>query len=212
MPIYNVEETITAIATPPGIGGVSIIRVSGLQALSIVSRSLKKDLTKAQSHTAFTAYFLDGDTAIDHVMLLPMKAPCSFTGEDVVEIHCHGSPIICQQILRVLCANGARLAQAGEFTYRAYTNKKIDLVEAQAVADVIHAESEASLRAAQTQLQGFLTQKIKGFQEGVVNVLSEIEAWVDYPEESLGVFKPPRSFNRGATPSKSDESALCNIS
>ncbi|ASK30048.1 tRNA uridine-5-carboxymethylaminomethyl(34) synthesis GTPase MnmE [Chryseobacterium sp. T16E-39] len=180
------NDTICALATANGIGALGIIRVSGNDALSVVQKSFPgKNLEKQKSHTIHYGYFMDGDEAIDEVMLSIFLAPKSFTTENSVEIAFHGSPHIGKRILETLTKNGARMAKAGEFTLRAFINGRIDLSQAEAIADVIASENEASRKVAINQLKGGITNEISILRTDLLNFVSLIELELDFAEEDV---------------------------
>ncbi len=184
--IFN--DTITALATPPGVGAINVIRVSGEESLQVVNRFFKgkKELDKAQTHTVHYGKFTDENgVVIDDVLVTVFRKPNSYTGEDSVEISTHGSPLISEKIIGVLLESGVRLAEPGEFTRRAFLNGKMDLAQAEAVADVINARSEASLRGARNQLDGILSGKIEELRQQLIDVSSLIELELDFAEEDL---------------------------
>ncbi|HRW58056.1 MAG TPA: tRNA uridine-5-carboxymethylaminomethyl(34) synthesis GTPase MnmE, partial [Chlamydiales bacterium] len=183
---YFSNDTIAAIATAPGDGAIAIIRLSGKKAFSIVNSLFSKDLNKMLSHTCHLGKFYDENKVlIDEVLLLIMKNPHSFTGEDVVEIHSHGGRIVTEKILKTLIQNGARAASAGEFSFRAFQNKKIDLTQAEAIQNLIAAKNEKALLAAEKHLEGALKRKVLSFQRNLLEITAILEAWVDFPEEEL---------------------------
>ncbi|WP_412850835.1 tRNA uridine-5-carboxymethylaminomethyl(34) synthesis GTPase MnmE [Chryseobacterium sp. PMSZPI] len=180
------NDTICALATANGIGALGIIRVSGNDALPIVQKSFPaKKLEKQKSHTIHYGYFMDGEEAIDEVMLSIFLAPKSFTTENSVEIAFHGSPHIGKRILETLIKNGARMAKAGEFTLRAFINGRIDLSQAEAIADVIASENEASRKVAINQLKGGITNEISLLRTDLLNFVSLIELELDFAEEDV---------------------------
>ena len=180
------EDTIAAIATPPGDGAISIVRLSGEKALLIAESIFSKDIKGALSHTVHFGHILDEKKkTLDSVLLLIMKGPNSYTGEDIVEINCHGGNIVTKKILQRILDEGARPAEAGEFTYRAFRNKKIDLAQAEAVQELIAAQNETAMISAKNHLEGKLSNKILNFQKELTDVAAIIEAWVDFPEEGL---------------------------
>lgn len=180
------NETICALATANGIGALGIIRVSGDNALPIVQKSFPaKQLEKQKSHTIHYGYFMDGEEAIDEIMLSIFLAPKSFTTENSVEIAFHGSPHIGKRILETLIKNGARMAKAGEFTLRAFINGRIDLSQAEAIADVIASENEASRKVAINQLKGGITNEISILRTDLLNFVSLIELELDFAEEDV---------------------------
>jgi tRNA modification GTPase len=180
------NDTICALATANGVGALGIIRVSGDDALSVVQKSFPaKKLEKQKSHTIHYGYFVDGEEAIDEVMLSIFLAPKSFTTENSVEIAFHGSPHIGKCILETLIKNGARMAKAGEFTLRAFINGRIDLSQAEAIADVIASENEASRKVAINQLKGGITNEISFLRTDLLNFVSLIELELDFAEEDV---------------------------
>ncbi|WP_028258033.1 tRNA uridine-5-carboxymethylaminomethyl(34) synthesis GTPase MnmE [Veillonella montpellierensis] len=187
------SDTIAAIATPPGIGGVGIIRVSGSEAFSIVNRLFSSqgtlDLRKRPNKTIQYGYIIDPDTPdrhiIDEVLLLLMKGPHSYTAEDVIEIQCHGGMVSVRSILQLLLVNGVRLAEPGEFTKRAFLNGRIDLTQAEAIIDIIDAKTEDSLSLAVQQLDGTVSTYIHEVREQLMAMIARLEVTIDYPEEDI---------------------------
>lgn len=180
-------EPIAALATAPGIGAIAVIRVSGEGAIDLTNRIFRgKDLTQQATHTAHfgTLRTTDGGI-IDEVLATVFRAPKSFTKEDVVEISCHGSEFIIQQILRRLTEEGARLAKPGEFTQRAFLNGQFDLVQAEAVADLIASDSDASHRAALTQLRGGFSRQLKDLRQQLIDFVALVELELDFGEEDV---------------------------
>ncbi len=184
------KDTIVAIATPPGLGALGVIRVSGDEAVEIVDLLFKsprgRRIADLNTYTAAHGYIQDHEEkTIDEVVVLVMKGPHSFTGEDVVEISGHGGPLPLHSILSLLLAEGARLAEPGEFTKRAFLNGRLDLSQAEAVIDVITAKTEKGLNLAVQQLQGNLSFFVNKIRVGLIGLLASIEASVDFPEEEL---------------------------
>lgn len=180
------QDTICALATANGIGAIGIIRISGNDTLSIVQKSFKgKDLSQQKSHTVHYGYFMDEVEVIDEVMLSIFLAPKSFTTENSVEISFHGSPHIGKKILETLIKNGARMAKAGEFTMRAFMNGRIDLSQAEAIADIIAAENEASRKVAMSQLKGGISNEISILRNDLLNFASLVELELDFAEEDV---------------------------
>lgn len=181
MNILQEFDTIAAIATPIGTGGVGVIRISGDKSFEIIDKIYSKHNLEAGkiSH----GWIVDGDKKIDEVILLPFKNPHSYTGEDVIEIHCHGGINVVRNILDVVLKNGARMAERGEFTKRAFLNKKMDLSQAEAVADLIHAKTKDFAKQSAKNLSGILSTKIKEIRTDIFNVLSKIIAGIDFPED-----------------------------
>ncbi len=183
---YQPGETIAAIATPPGEGGIAIIRISGDNAIIIAEKVFSGQVRSFRSHTVHLGKIIDAKKeTIDEVLLLVMHAPHSYTGEDTVEIHCHGGTLITRKVLDTILDAGARAAEPGEFTFRAFMNSKIDLTQAEAVQDLISAKNELALHAAEQQLEGGLSKKISAFQGKLIEIAAILEAWVDFPEEDL---------------------------
>jgi len=183
------NETIAAIATPPGEGGVALVRLSGPQSKSIAA-SLFRSSVVSDDWKPRTAYFgrifdPDKKVDIDEVLVTWFKAPKSFTAEDIIEISAHGGVYVTSRILQLAVAQGARLAEPGEFTKRAFLNGRIDLSQAEAVADLINACSEKSLQIALSQLQGDLSQDVNDIYQEIVEVLAQVETAIDFPEEGL---------------------------
>ena len=182
----NLDDTIAAVATPPGEGGIAAIRISGTAAVQVADSVFSGDVKKFKTHTAHYGHIIDQSGChVDDVLLLPMLSPKSYTGEDTVEIFCHGGSLITRRVLEVILKAGARAAGPGEFTYRSYLHGQIDLAQAEAVQELIHAKNEYALDAAEKQLEGSLSTKIKLLQNRLSDLAAVIEAWVDYPEEGL---------------------------
>ncbi|NUM32228.1 MAG: tRNA uridine-5-carboxymethylaminomethyl(34) synthesis GTPase MnmE [Bacteroidetes bacterium] len=180
------NNTIVALATPVGVGAIGVIRLSGSEAINIVQKIFSKKITDKPSHTLHFGKItgLDGKV-IDEVVLSIFKAPKSYTGENVIEISCHGSPFIQQKIIELILKNGARLAKPGEFTLRAFLNRKLDLAQAEAVADLIAADSEASHNLAIQQMKGVFSDKIKNLRQSLIDFASLIELELDFGEEDV---------------------------
>lgn len=178
------NDTIAAIATPVGAGGVGIIRISGNDSIKIVSNFFHFKNTP-QSHKAIFGKIKEKNTdkILDSVLTLYFQSPKSYTGEDTVEIHCHGSPLILNNVLDLCIKYGARLADPGEFTKRAFINGKIDLTQAEAVYDLINSKTSVSLQAANQQMEGKLSSRIKDVRFKLIKMLSHIEAIIDFPDE-----------------------------
>jgi tRNA modification GTPase len=184
--IFEKGETIAAIATAPGEGAIAVIRISGRKAIEIAAEIFSGPVGEYKSHTAHFGQVLDREgQSIDSVLLLVMRAPRSYTGEETVEIHCHGGSIVSKRVLGRILEAGARAAQPGEFSLQAFLNEKLDLAQAEAVQQLIAAKNELAWKAAEKQLQGTLSEKIRGFQEGLTGTAAILEAWVDFPEEGL---------------------------
>jgi tRNA modification GTPase len=183
----HIEDTISALATPLGFGAISIIRVSGEKSIAMVDAIFtgKVKLEKAKSHTVHYGNIFDSDEMIDDVLISVFKAPNSYTGEDSVEISTHGNPLIANKILELLTRKNVRLAEPGEFTKRAFLNNRMDLSQAEAVADVISSHTEASLRGARNQLNGLLSRKVDELRMLLLNISSFVELELDFAEEDV---------------------------
>ena len=183
------QDTITAIATPPGRGGVGIVRISGKEAKKIASQITHSAF---QSRVAHFTRFHDADNhLIDEGIVLFFQNPHSFTGEDVVELQSHGSPIVLDQLVKTAIHYGARMARSGEFSERAFLNKKMDLVQAEAIADLIAANSAQAARSAVRSLQGEFSTKIHTLQTSLTHLRMQIEAMIDFPEEEIDFLSDP---------------------
>lgn len=180
-------ETIAAISTAPGIGGIGIIRISGDNALKVLQKVFKaKNKGEIKPYTIRFGYIIDENKEkLDQVLVSYFKAPKSYTGEDVVEINCHGGNISTREILEIVLKNGAKLAEPGEFTKRAFLNGKLDLTQAEAVIELINSKSDKESRASYKQLEGILGEKIQEIKKGIVDLLVDIEANIDYPEYDI---------------------------
>ena len=177
------EDTIAAISTALGVGAISIIRVSGNEAINIVNKITKfKKLDKVNSHTINYDYIVEKNKIIDEVLISVMKAPKTFTKEDIVEINCHGGIATTNKVLELLLTNGCRLAEPGEFTKRAFLNGRIDLIEAEGIMDLINSKTEISRNLAINQVNGSTSQLIKDLRQSIIEILANIEVNIDYPE------------------------------
>ena len=181
-------SAIAAISTPLGTGGVGIIRISGKNATEIADRIFVsvngKKLSSSKGYRAYFGRIFDGETAVDEVVCLVFRAPHSYTGEDVVEINCHGG-VVLKKILRLVLQNGAQAAAPGEFTKRAFLNGKLDLSEAESVMTLISAQGEQGANAAFNQLEGSLSRKIEKINSSLLSLAAHIAAWVDYPDDEI---------------------------
>jgi tRNA modification GTPase len=185
--IYN--DTIVALATPSGAGAIAVIRISGSAAIEIASsvfQSIKgKDLKNQKSHTLHLGHIMDGNKTLDEVLVSIFKGTNSYTGENTIEISCHGSTYIQQQIIQLLLRKGCRMANAGEFTLRAFLNGKLDLSQAEAVADLISSDNEAAHQIAMNQMRGGFSNEIAKLREELLNFASLIELELDFAEEDV---------------------------
>jgi len=183
------SDNIVALATPSGTGPIAVIRVSGPQAINIVDQLFKsikgKELVQQKSHTIHLGNIVDGAKILDEALVSIFKGPHSYTGENVVEISCHGSPFIQQQIIQLLLRNGCRTASAGEFTLRAFLNGKMDLSQAEAVADLIASDSEAAHDIAMQQMRGGFSNEIQELRQELLNFASLIELELDFSQEDV---------------------------
>jgi len=183
---YEKGQTIAAVATPPGEGGIAVIRISGDDALNVADKIFSGSIHSYKTHTVHFGNILDENGAfIDEGLAVVMRTPRSYTGEDTVEIHCHGGTLITQKVLKAALHSGARAALPGEFTCKAFQNGKIDLTKAEAVQQVIASKNTLAMQAAENQLQGKLYQTIASFQNQLTDIAAILEAWVDFPEEGL---------------------------
>ncbi|MDE1192277.1 MAG: tRNA uridine-5-carboxymethylaminomethyl(34) synthesis GTPase MnmE [Arachidicoccus sp.] len=203
-------DTIVAIATAQGVGAIAVIRVSGANAIDIVNKIFpSKDLHLQKSHTLHVGFLKENDEVIDEVVISLFKNPNSYTGEDVIEISCHASPFIQQKIIDSIISKGARLAFAGEFTQRAFLNGKMDLTQAEAVADIIAADSKAAQQTALKQLRGGFSNDLKQLREELINFAALIELELDFSEEDVE-FADRKKFEKLITTLKSKILDLIN--
>ena len=186
-----IEDTIAAIATPLGEGGLSVIRLSGANAMAVADKcfrpigNLSKKPTDASTHTLHYGQIVHDERDIDEVLLAVLRAPRTFTRENTVEITCHGGLLATQSVLKAVLASGARSAEPGEFTRRAFLNGRIDLAQAEAVSDLIHARTDLALAAANEQLAGKLSQRINQLRDDLMHTLAHVEAHIDFPDEDI---------------------------
>lgn len=180
-------ETIAAISTPMGEGAIAVVRVSGENAIAVADRVFRgsEKASDLPLHAQHLGEMVDGERVIDQVVLSVHRAPASYTGEDLVEISCHGGILVTAQVLEACLGAGARAARPGEFTERAFLNGKMDLTQAEAVMDLIRARTDLALRSAHEQLEGRLGEKIAAIRSDLVNLLAHLEAAVDFPEEGI---------------------------
>ncbi|MEC7567947.1 MAG: tRNA uridine-5-carboxymethylaminomethyl(34) synthesis GTPase MnmE, partial [Bacteroidota bacterium] len=187
--MQNEGKTIVASATAPGTSAIAIVRLSGNKAISIADRIFRsihgKALANQKSHTIHLGHVMQNDSTLDKVLVSLFKGPNSYTGEDVVEISCHGSIYIQQQLIQLLQKEGARMAEPGEFTLRAFMNGKMDLTQAEAVADLIASEGEAAHRIAIQQLRGGISNQLEKLRQQLIDFASLVELELDFSEEDL---------------------------
>ena len=193
--MFSTDDTIVAVATPPGRGGIGVIRLAGPQAVSIAGELIGREEPLVARH-ATVARVVDGHASapaiVDEVVVTWFQAPHSYTGDDVVEISGHGSPVLLRRIVELAMAGGARLAEPGEFTLRAYLNGRIDLVQAEAVADLVDAVTPLQARGAMDQLEGTLTRAIAAVDASLFDLAARLEASLDFPEEGFHFVDPTR--------------------
>ncbi len=197
---FSEDDTIAAIATPVGEGGIAVIRISGEKAFEIADKIFvsndNKTLLSKKTHTIAFGEIRDNKKTVDQVCALLFKSPHSYTGEDVVEISCHGGVAVTRKILKLLLSSGARLAGAGEFTRRAFLNGKIDLTQAEAVLDLVCAKSEGAAKVAARQLTGETSAKLIEIKKDVLELFAHLETLIDFPEEDMGVDERDALKNR----------------
>ena len=185
------DDTIAAIATPLGEGGLAVVRLSGAQALAVADRCFQplgkssQKVSAAPTHTLHYGKIIHQGRVVDEVLAAVMRAPRTYTREHVVEISCHGGLLVAKSVLDALLENGARLALPGEFTQRAFLNGRLDLAQAEAVADLIHARTELALDAANEQLAGQLSRRINQLRDDLLHTLAHVEAHIDFPDEDI---------------------------
>jgi tRNA modification GTPase len=194
----NLKDTIAAISTPPGRGGLGIVRLSGSEARAIAGRVLQfRREPEWRPWTAMLAHLIDAAGAlVDHVVITYFEAPRSYTAEDVVEIACHGSPVVLRLCLERVCAAGARLAEPGEFTLRAYVNGRIDLPQAEAVRDLIEATTLYQAKVAAQQVEGSVSRRIAPLKNKLLELISLMEAGIDFAEDDISVAPPEEILRR----------------
>ncbi len=184
------EEPIVALSTPPGVSGIAVIRVSGEKSIGIVNHVFDgKNLEKQKSHTLHYGTIRDSDRIIDTVVVSLFNAPNSYTGEDVAEISCHGGPFVYEKIIELIASNGARNAEPGEFSKRAFINGKLDLAQAEAVADLIHSSSYAGALTSARQLEGGFTWRLNNFNESLKETAGLLELELDFSQEDIELIK-----------------------
>ncbi len=189
MELHTIKDIITAVSTPPGVGGIAVVRLSGSRCIQLADKifvsSSNCRLEDKPGNTVHFGTIYDGELALDEVLVTLFRSPHSFTGEDIVEISCHGSLYIQQKILELLIRNGARLATAGEFTQRAFLNGKMDLSQAESVADLIASSSSATHRLAMNQMRGGFSHKLRELRSSLLDFVSLIELELDFSEEDV---------------------------
>jgi tRNA modification GTPase len=181
------DDTIAAVSTPPGEGAIALVRLSGPDAIEIGDRIFRgrQRPSEMQSHFQVLGEIFDGDRLVDQVMLSVHRAPASYTGENVVEISCHGGNLVTAHVWETSLRAGARAARPGEFTERAFLNGKMDLTQAEAVIDLIRAQTDLALRSATEQLEGRLGEKISRLREELISLIANLEAYIDFPDEDI---------------------------
>lgn len=177
------NDTIAAVSTALGIGAISIIRISGENSINIVESLFhEKKLSEVPSHTIHYGHIYENDISVDEVLVTVMRSPRTFTTEDIVEINCHGGIATTNKVLELVLTSGARLAEPGEFTKRAYLNGRIDLVEAEGVMDLINSKTDKARKMAINQVEGKVSNLINNLRQNIIDILSNIEVNIDYPE------------------------------
>lgn len=188
-------DTIAAVATPPGEGGIAIVRVSGPEAERIATEIFARSggrNGRLRSHTLHHGVIRDASGAkLDEVLLALMRKPRSYTGEDVVEIHCHGGSVLVREVFELILSHGARHAEAGEFTKRAFLNGRLDLAQAEGVLDLIRARTDKGVRLALDQMSGQLSKQVEELRESLLEILVQVEAAIDFPEEEIELLRRP---------------------
>jgi tRNA modification GTPase len=204
------SDTIAAVATPAGQAGIGIVRMSGPEARKIADKIFRprNPVDSFQSHRLYLGNLIDpaSGTALDEVLVSHMAAPHTYTREDVVEINSHSGPLLLEQILKLLLREGARLAKPGEFTFRAFMNGRMDLTQAEAIIDLINAQSERGLKLATNQIQGLLRSEIERVRQKAIDLLAQIEVAIDFPEEEIS------PFHRGETAGRVQKDLLDPVS
>ena len=177
------KEPICALATPAGKGALAIVRLSGKDVVKIAKQITHRKLTAR--HVCYTNFYGSDSTVIDQGLAIYFQAPASFTGEDVVEFHCHGNPLVSELLLKTLCSLGARLATPGEFSLRAFLNNKINLAQAEAIADLINSTTEQAVRTATKSMQGAFSQRVESVLAELIQIRMHVEAYLDFPDEEI---------------------------
>ncbi|NOZ63551.1 MAG: tRNA uridine-5-carboxymethylaminomethyl(34) synthesis GTPase MnmE [Caldiserica bacterium] len=208
------QDTIAAISTPPGEGGIGIVRISGPRALEIADRLFKGKVKPSLSptYTVHYGHIVHHGETLDEVIITVMRKPKSYTREDVVEINCHGGIVPLRKVLEAVLSSGARMAKPGEFTLRAFLNGRIDLAQAEAVLDIIRAKSELSLKIASSQLEGNLSRSIRRIKENLLHLIASLEASLDFPEEEIEIISREETLNKIKTVREAIASLLKNES
>ncbi len=192
------DDTIAAISTPVGEGAIAVLRVSGPDAVIVVARIFRGSIApeKMEPRRSYFGEIYDGSGVIDQVLIITFRGPHSYTGEDLVEVSCHGGVLVTGKIFSLLLNAGARSAEPGEFTQRAFLNGKMDLTQAEAVMDLIRAQTELALRAANEQLAGYLGRELIDIQDQLLTTLAHIEAYIDFPDEGISPETGKMLFDR----------------
>ncbi len=182
---YNITDNICAISSPPGTGGISVLRISGNKSIQLVNNIFSKNISNAKGYSLHFGTIKENNEVVDDVILSLFRGPNSFTGEDTIEISCHGSQFIQNKILQLLIKNGCRMASAGEFSQRAFYNGKMDLSQTEAIADLIHAQSESSHKMAMNQMKGGFTKELNQLRASLIEFASLVELELDFSEEDV---------------------------
>lgn len=204
-------DTIASIATAVGAGGIAVIRISGPEARSVLSRVFVPHVPQKMSSRMLTyGYVMENGQKVDECMAVWMRAPHTYTTEDVAEIQCHGGQVTAQRVLDVVLRSGARLAEPGEFTKRAFFGGRIDLTQAEGVMDLISARTERAARAGLQQMGGYLSERIHALQSELLDTIAYIEAYLDYPDEDIEPLTAEKAAQQARAVQKELESALKN--
>ncbi len=201
----DMDDTIAAISTPIGEGGIGIVRLSGKNAIAIANRFFKSkrsdtSLEHAKSHSILYGHVVDeAGQVVDEVLASIFRSPHSYTTEDLIEVSAHGGMVALRQILNLVIHHGARMAEPGEFTKRAFLNGRIDLAQAEAVMDTIRAKTDLALKSAVSQLQGTISREIHAVKDDLMKIYAHMEAYLDFPDEHLEVYTNPEFHNRYET-------------
>jgi tRNA modification GTPase len=212
--VHNLEDTICALSTPPGKGGIAVIRVSGPQSLAIARKLCPSLPQQVKTHSIYYAHLKDPatDDNVDEVLVSYFEKGKSFTGQETIEISCHGGPMVSSEIIRLLNFYGARAAERGEFTFRSYMNGKVDLVQAEAILDLIESSSKAAARVASRQLKGELSQKYTEIEGELLWLLAQLEAQIDFSTEDIQPIQPDQLLTRLSSLTKIVDSLLTTYS
>lgn len=194
--MYSLDDTIVAVSTPPGTAGLGVIRLSGPRSIQVAQAVFSKDISGAPTHTLHHGIIKDSGRDLDEVLLAVMRAPGTYTGEDVIEISGHGGPVLLEAVVSACLRQGARRASPGEFTFRAFCRGRLDLASAEAVCDLIESKTALASEAALRQLKGSLSKKVFSFRRELIDLLSALEAALDHAEEDIRFLSPEETVSR----------------